>query len=36
MKYFNRAEYIGNWEKGKQNGKGDFIFPNGDVYQGDW
>ena len=36
MIYFNKAQYIGQWEKGKQNGRGKFVFPNGDVYDGSW
>jgi hypothetical protein len=36
MIYFNKAQYIGQWEKGKQNGIGKFIFPNGDNYDGNW
>ena len=36
MMYFNKAQYVGQWEKGKQNGKGKFTFPNADVYDGHW
>ena len=36
MVYFNKAQFCGQWEKGKQNGKGKFIFPNGDCYDGTW
>jgi hypothetical protein len=29
MQYSNGAVYVGNWEKGKQHGKGTFTFPQG-------
>jgi 23S rRNA pseudouridine1911/1915/1917 synthase len=30
MNYHNGSTYIGLWVKGKQQGKGKFVFPNGD------
>ena len=29
MNYHNGSSYNGNWLKGKQQGKGKFIFPTG-------
>jgi hypothetical protein len=34
MNYHNGSTYIGLWVKGKQQGKGKFVFPNGDYYEG--
>jgi hypothetical protein len=36
MNYHNGSSYVGSWVKGKQQGKGKFLFPNGDFYEGDW
>ncbi len=36
MNYHNKSSYSGNWEKGRQEGQGTFIFPNGESYIGFW
>jgi len=36
MTYHNRSSYVGSWVKGKQHGRGRFLFSNGDYYEGEW
>lgn len=34
MNYHNGSVYTGSWLKGKQQGRGRFVFPNSDWYEG--
>jgi hypothetical protein len=34
MTYTNGSSYTGNWIKGKQQGKGKYVFSNRDYYEG--
>ena len=30
------AKFDGEYKNGKKNGKGKMLFPNGDIYEGEW
>jgi len=32
----NGGTYEGEWLKGKRDGKGKYIWPDGSYYEGDW
>lgn len=34
--FVERARYEGNYKNGLRTGQGKMIFPNGDIYEGNW
>ena len=34
--FVEKARYTGNYKDGQKNGIGKMVYPNGDIYEGEW